>query len=202
MEKYMTEKKTSGPDFSALTEATPADWQHITGKLASFADRLPDRVLAHLQLLEGDGGGFPVDRLQHCLQTATLAYRDGRDEEFVVMALLHDIGDILSIYSHADMAAALLKPFVSNETHWIVQQHGLFQGYYFFHHIGLDRDAREVFRGHPCFAAAAEFVEKYDQRAFDARYDTAPLSFFEPMVRRVMAEPRNAFISRNTVNLS
>lgn len=197
----MTEQETSGTGFRALTEATAADWQCIMGELGSFADGLPDRVLTHLRLLEGDHGGFPVDRLQHCLQTATLAHRDGRDEEFVVMALLHDIGDLLSIYSHADMAAALLKPFVSDETHWIVQQHGLFQGYYFFHHIGLDRDARDVFRGHPSFAAAAEFAEKYDQRAFDIHYDTAPLSFFEPMVHRLMAEPRRATISRATVNL-
>lgn len=197
----MPENKTRNASFHAMTEATATDWQHIMDKMDNFAGGLAARVLLHLRLLEGDHGGFAIDRLQHCLQTATRAHRDGRNEEFVVMALLHDIGDMLCTFNHADLAAAILKPFVSEELHWIVQQHGLFQGYYFFHHIGLDRDAREVFRGHPSFAVTAEFAEKYDQPAFDVHYETAPLSFFEPMVHRLMAEPKHAMISRNSINM-
>ena len=108
-----------------------------------FASGLPERVIKHLQILEGDYGGFPVDRYTHSLQTATRALRDGRDEEYVVCALLHDIGDTLGSFNHPDIAAAILKPFVSEENHWMVQHHGIFQGHYFFHHIGLDRDLRE-----------------------------------------------------------
>ena len=197
----MAEPGSTGTNFRALTESAPADWRHIMGKLEGFAAGLSGRVLAHLQLLEGDNGGFPIDRLSHSLQTATRAYRDGRDEEYVVMALLHDMGDLLCLYNHADLAAAILKPFISEQNHWIVQQHGIFQGYFFFHHIGLERNAREAFRGHPWFETAAEFVEKYDQSAFDQNYDMAPLSFFEPMVHRVFAEPKNAVISRSTVDL-
>lgn len=197
----MAEPGLTGTNFRALTESAPADWRHIMGEMESFAGGLAGRVLAHLRVLEGDNGGFPIDRLSHCLQTATRAYRDGRDEEYVVMALLHDMGDLLCIYNHADLPAAVLKPFVSEQNHWIVQQHGIFQGYFFFHHIGIDRDAREAFRGHPWFEAAAEFVDKYDQAAFDRDYDTAPLSFFEPMVHRIFAEPKKAVICRSTVNL-
>ena len=127
--------------FRAMTEGTAEDWSIIAGEFMPFAQQLPDRVMAHLKLLEGDCGGFPIDRLEHSLQTATRAHRDGRDEEYVVMALLHDIGDTLGSYNHPDIAAAILKPFVSEENHWIVAQHGIFQGYYFFHHLGLDRCA-------------------------------------------------------------
>ena len=102
---------------------------------------------------------FPVDRLQHSLQTATRAHRGGEAEDYVVMALLHDIGDTLGAYNHPDIAAAILKPFVDERLHWIAQQHGIFQGYYFFHYIGLDRDMREAFRGHPHFEDTARFCE-------------------------------------------
>ncbi|HEU4877739.1 MAG TPA: HD domain-containing protein, partial [Sphingomicrobium sp.] len=153
---------------------------------------LADRVLTHLKLLDGDYGGFPIDRLQHSLQTATRAHRAGEDEPYVVMALLHDIGDTLGSYNHPDIAAAMLKPFVDARLHWMCEHHGIFQGYYFFHYLGLDRDMREALRGHPHFEDTAHFCEAYDQAAFDSSYDTAPLDFFEPMVRRLFARPVNS----------
>jgi predicted HD phosphohydrolase len=179
-------------NFTAMEDGTAEDWQAIASHFSPFAKALPDRVLAHLKLLDGDYGGFPIDRLQHSLQTATRAHRAGESEEYVVTALLHDIGDTLGSYNHPDIAAAILKPFVSEELHWITAQHGIFQGYYFFHHLGMDRDLREGFRGHPHFEATARFCERYDQSAFDPAYDSAPLAFFEPMVRRVMAAPKNS----------
>jgi len=194
----MQEPPQSRAVFAAMTEGTAADWAAIGAQFAPFATALPDRVLAHLRLLDGDFGGFPIDRLQHCLQTATRAHRDGRGEDYVVMALIHDIGDTLGSYNHPDIAAAILRPFLSDELHWIAQQHGVFQGYYYFHYIGLDRDLREAFRGHPHFEATALFCERYDQTAFDASYDTAPLEFFEPMVRRVMARPINGLFQSRT----
>jgi predicted HD phosphohydrolase len=154
------------------------------------------RVLDHLKLLDGDFGGFQVDRLTHCLQTATRAHRDGRAEDYVVMALIHDIGDTLGAYNHPDIAAAIIKPFVSEELHWIVQHHGIFQGHNFFHHIGLDRDMREQFRDHPHFDACEEFIDLYDCPAFDPDYDTAPLSFFEPMVMNLFAYPQNSIYKK------
>lgn len=178
--------------FREMKEGTREDWAIIGEHYMAFAKGLPDRVLDHLRLLEGDFGGFPVCRLEHSLQTATRAHRDGRPESYVVMALLHDIGDTLGTYNHPEVAAALIKPFVSEEEHWICQHHGAFQGYYYFHFLGMDRDVRENFRHHPHFDACAEFCEKYDQAAFDPDYDSEPLEFFEPMVRRVMAKPVNS----------
>ena len=178
--------------FLRMQDSTQADWQIIGGEFMQFASQLPARVIQHLQILQGDYGGFPVDRYTHSLQTATRALRDGRDEEYVVCALLHDIGDTLGSFNHPDIAAAILKPFVSDENHWMVQHHGIFQGHYFFHHIGLDRDLRDNFRAHPCYERTAEFCELYDNPAFDPKAETLPIEEFEPMLRRLMAQPRNS----------
>jgi len=186
--------------FTSMEEGTGEDWRIIAGEFLPFAVRTADRVLDHLRLLAGDYGGFPVDRLEHSLQTATRAYRDGRDEPYVTMALLHDIGDTLGAWNHPDIAAAILKPFVSEELHWICQHHGIFQGHYYFHFLGMDPDLRERFRGHEHFEACAEFCEKYDQAAFDPTYESLPLEFFEPIVRRVMSRPVNSMLSAARVD--
>ena len=184
--------------FTAMEHGTQEDWAIIGGHFGKFSKGLADRVLSHLKLLDGDYGGFPVDRLEHSLQTATRAHRDGRGEDYVVTALLHDIGDTLGSYNHPEIAAAILRPFVSEELHWIADKHGIFQGYYFFHHLGMDRDLREGLRGHPYFEATAEFCHQYDQSAFDPAYESAPLSFFEPMVQRVFARPINSIYAKAT----
>src|ERR1700740_1157951 len=129
--------------FHAMTEGTAEDWAAIASASAGFHRGRPARLLAHLQLLHGDCGGFAVDRLEHSLQTATRAHKDGRDEEYVICALIHDIGDILLPANHAELGATILKPFISEANHWMMAQHGIFQGYYFFHHLGLDREMRE-----------------------------------------------------------
>lgn len=192
----MTEQIRDRATFTAMTEGTQADWQAISRHFIPFAAAGGQRVLDHLKLLDGDYGGFPVDRLQHSLQTATRAHRDGRPDDYVVMALIHDIGDTLGAYNHPDIGAAIIRPFVSEELHWITAQHGIFQGYYFFHHLGMDRDLRENFRGHPHFEACAEFCGKYDQAAFDPAYESAPLAFFEPMVMALFEHPRQSLYAR------
>ena len=178
--------------FHAMTEGTKEDWDKIAVGAIELAAGLPDRVLAHLRLLGGDYGGFAVDRLEHSLQTATRAHRADRDDEYVFCALIHDIGDLLGPLNHADVAAAVVKPFVSDQNHWMVEKHAIFQGYYFFHHLGLDPDMREQFRGHEWFDYTAEFCHEYDQPAFDPGYDTLPLEHFEPLVRQVMSSPKRS----------
>lgn len=181
--------------FTSMIEGTADDWAKISGHFLPFAAAVADRVLEDLEKLGGDFGGFTIDRLHHSLQTATRAHRAGEDEEYVVCALLHDIGDLLGPYNHPDIAAAVLKPFVSEENHWMVAHHGIFQGYYFFHHIGGDRNMRDQFRDHPSFERTARFCELYDAPAFDPAYDTMPLEEFEPMVRRLMAAPKRTVYS-------
>ena len=178
--------------FTAMEESTAEDWAIIGKSFVAHGRGLADRVLDHLRLLDGDFGGFAVDRLTHSLQTATRAFRAGEDEEYVVCALLHDIGDTLGSFNHADIAGAILRPFVSEANQWMVEKYGIFQGYYFFHHIGLDRNAREEFRGHPWFERTALFCEKYDGPAFDPKLEAMPLEAFEPMLRRLFAAPKRS----------
>ncbi len=182
--------------FVDMRDSTEEDWKIIGDEFRTFSAKLPDRILAHLKLLDGDFGGYPVDRLTHSLQTATRAYRDGKDEEYVVCALLHDIGDTLGSFNHPDIAAAILKPFVSPENLEMVEKHGMFQAYYFFHHLGMERNLRDQFQGQPVFERTLEFCEKYDAPAFDPGYDTLPLAFFEPMVRRIMARAKTTIYTK------
>ena len=161
-------------EFTAMRDATQQDYQKIAQHSAEFFQGLPERVLSHLELLAGDTGGYAVDRLTHSLQSATRAQRDGRDDEYVVCALLHDIGDTLACTNHSELAATVLEPFVSEKNHWIVKHHGIFQGYYFFHHLGFDRNLRDRYRDHEWFRDCAAFCEKYDQNSFDPAYDTLP----------------------------
>src|SRR5258705_3780335 len=138
--------------FTRMQDATREDYKVIGRHSLEFFTGLPDRILRHLELLDSDTGGYAVTRLTHSLQTATRAERDGRDEEYVVCALLHDIGDTLGTFNHPDIAAAIVKPFVSEANHWMVAHHGIFQGYYFFHHLGMDRNMRDGFRAQPHYA--------------------------------------------------
>lgn len=178
--------------FSAMIDGTADDYAKVQNAFKKFSKSLPDRVMDHLKMLQGDFGGFAVDRFEHSLQTATRAHQDGRDEEYVVCALMHDIGDLLGTYNHAELGAAIMKPFVSEANHWMLDNHGIFQGYYFFHHIGLDRDMREQYRGHAHFEYTAQFCHLYDQAAFDPNFKSMSLEDFEPMVRRVMERPKQS----------
>ena len=175
--------------FTRLEDSTKDDWDMLLPFEMAFADGLGDRILTHLKLLDGDAGGYPVNRYTHSLQAATLALRDQRDAEYVVCALLHDIGDTLGSYNHQDIAVAMLRPFVSDENLWMVQHHAILQGYHFFHHIGLDRDLRDTLKADPNYDRTAEFVDLYDNPAFDPSRPTLPIEAFAPMVRAVFAKP-------------
>lgn len=180
--------------FTAMAEGTREEYAFLERLWADHKDaHLAGNVLGLLKAMAGPTLGYKIDRYRHSLQTATRALRDGADEETVVCALLHDIGDTIAPENHSAAAAAILRPYVGERNHWIVQHHGVFQGYYFFHHLGGDRDARERYRGHPHFEACADFCERWDQASFDPDYETMPLEAFEPMVRRLFAREPQGF---------
>jgi len=169
--------------FKRMDESTAEEWALIMAQHSGLVKTLPDQLINQLRLLDSDTGGFAVDRLTHSLQTAALAEADGRDDAYLICALLHDIGDVLGPLNHADIAAAILRPWVSDSYHWMVEKHGIFQGYYFWHYIGGDRDARDAFAGHEYYDLTEEFVRKYDMPAFDEDYPTPPLEHYEPLIR-------------------
>lgn len=186
-----TDQKIESPDkratFRSFEESTAEEWAIITPQLAITQSMVADRVISLMGDLEQEHGGFPVDRLEHSLQTATRAERDGRDDEYVLCSLLHDIGDTLSPYNHPSIAAGILQPFVSEANHFMVLNHGVFQGYYFWHFLGLDRNSRDQFADSPYYDHTEEFCAKYDQMAFDPDYRSNPLEHYEPLIREKLA---------------
>lgn len=171
---------------------TQADCDLVNAHFDAHAANYADQVLAWLQQLDGDSP-YQVSRLEHCLQTATRAENDGADDETIVCALLHDIGDILAPTNHSQAAAAVLAPYVSEKNLWIVQHHGLFQGYYYFHFMDEDRNARDKYRDHRWYQACADFCANWDQPSFDPDFESRPLTHFEPLVRALFARPPGAF---------
>lgn len=177
--------------YTAMAQGTQADCElvnaHYDAQVATFADQ----VLAWLRQLDGDSP-YQVSRLEHCLQTATRAENDGADDETIMCALLHDIGDVLAPANHSQAAAALLAPYVGEKNLWIVRHHGLFQGYYYFHFMGQDRDARDQYREHPYYQACVDFCANWDQPSFDPGFASRPLEYFEPRLRALFASQQRA----------
>lgn len=174
--------------FTRMADGTREDYEFLARHEHEFAAGLPDRLIASLGKLRNSFGGYQIDRLQHSLQSATRAYDNGEPEELVVAALLHDIGDDLAPFSHSELAAAIIRPYVSEKTWWIIKHHGIFQMYYYAHHTGGNRDARDQYTDHPWYQDTVDFCENYDQNCFDPDHDDKPLSFFEPMIRRVFGK--------------
>jgi predicted HD phosphohydrolase len=175
--------------FRRMEDGSREDYELLDKSEREYARHLPDHLLASLMKLDHSLEGYPVSRLGHSLQAATRAMRDGADDELLVAALIHDIGDELAPYNHTQIAAAIIRPYVRPEVTWIVEQHGLFQNYYYVHHFGGNRNAREQFRDHPWYQACKDFCANWDQNSFDPDYPTEPLSTFEPVLRRVFGRP-------------
>lgn len=175
--------------FTAMAEGTAEDYRLLAtyenAELAGF----PDRVLGWLRSMD-EHTGYQVTRLEHSLQAATRAHRAGEDEETVVCALVHDIGDVLAPGNHSEVVAALVRPYVSERNYWVLKHHGVFQGVYWFHHVGADPHARQRWADHPWYDDCVAFCADYDQNSFDPDYPSESLEFFEPMVRRVFAPGR------------
>ncbi len=181
----MADRSFDVVSFTAMAEGTAADYRLLERYEAEYVAELPDRVLDQLRLLSGSFGGYRVSRLTHSLQSATRARRDGAGADWVVAALVHDIGDLLAPENHSELAAAMLQPYVSEEVHWVVLHHGLFQRHYYAHHLGGDRDERDRFIGHRFYGRCVEFCHRWDQPSFDPDYPTDPLEAFEDDVRLV-----------------
>lgn len=177
-------------EFTRMQDGTREEYEFLDRMEEEYATGLVDRIIDHLRRLEHSISGYRISRLEHCLQGATRAVRAGESDEYVVAVLLHDIGDELATFSHSEMAAAILRPFVSERLYWIVKHHGVFQMYYYAHHCGGDRNARERYRDHAWYQDAIDFCHNYDQNCFDPDYDSESLEFFDPILRRVFARAR------------
>ena len=181
-------------NFTKMEDMTVEETQFLNRKYVDHAENnLSTQLMSLLHSMKGPKLGYQIDRYRHSLQSATRAFHNGEETEMVVAALLHDVADPIAPENHSVVAAEILKPYVSDRTFWIVRHHGLFQGYYYFHHINKDRNIRDNFKDHQFYQACVDFCSQWDQCSFDRDYDTLPLEHFEPMVRRVISEPWNHF---------
>ena len=179
--------------FTRMADGIAEEYAFLTPLSEKCRNGVSDRLLELLKAMKGDKLGYQVDRYTHSLQSATRAESDGADEETVVCALLHDLGDVIAPDNHSEVIASILRPYISEKNHWVLKHHGLFQGYYYFHHIGGDRNARERYKDHPFYQDCVDFCEKWDQTSFDPDYPTLPLEYFEPMVRKVLTAPKHTW---------
>ena len=174
-------------NFTQMKDGTKEEYEFLTEHEIEFTKGTADRLLKALVDLDEGLSGYKVTRLGHSVQAASRAWRDGADMDWIVSALLHDIGDIYAPFNHDEYAAAVLRPFVREQCSWCVQTHGDFQMVYYGHHVGGNKDKRDRFKGHIYFEDCAEFCERWDQSSFDPDYDDLPLDTFVPMVREVFA---------------
>ncbi|MFX1758585.1 HD domain-containing protein [Rhodococcus sp. Q1] len=180
--------------FTRMDESTKEDIDLIFTESKKFLnDRLVDTMIDLLDSLKGPTLGYQVDRYEHSLQTASRALREGARTDLVVAALLHDVGDAMAPANHAELAASIVRPYLDAESTWVVQHHGIFQGYHYWDRLGLDTNAREKFRGSPYFDTCAHFCAEWDQVSFDPAYPTLPIDHFVPMLREVFARPASGF---------
>ena len=173
--------------FTQMKDGDQEDYAFLTEHEIEYASHTADRLLAAMVELDKSLSGYKVTRLGHSLQAATRAWKAGADIDWVVSALLHDIGDIYAPYNHDEYAAAILRPFVREQCAWVVEKHGDFQLLYYAEHVGANPHKRELYRDSPYFDDCVEFCEKWDQSSFDPEYPTLPLEFFALMVREVFA---------------
>ncbi|MFZ8944793.1 MAG: HD domain-containing protein [Paracoccaceae bacterium] len=173
--------------FTQMKDGDKEDYAFLTEHEVEFTKGTADRLLSAMVDLDKGLSGYQVTRLGHSIQSATRALNDGADVDWIVSALLHDIGDIYAPYNHDEYAAAILRPFVREQCAWVVEKHGDFQMVYYGHHVGGNPNKRDAFKGHPYFDDCAEFCERWDQSSFDPNYNSKPLSFFTGMVQEVFS---------------
>jgi len=186
---YDGDEPTGVVDFIAMADGTAADYALLDRYERYHAGHLPDRLLATLDRLTGSLGGYRITRLEHSLQAATRARLAGADVNWVVAALLHDIGDELAPYNHSALAAAVIQPYVPEEVHWVVLHHGVFQSYYYAHHLGGDRNLRDRYMSDRWAPLCIEFCADWDQNSFDPDFPIHELASFEDDVREVFMRP-------------
>ena len=173
--------------FTQMKDGSKEDYLLLEKHEKKFIERTASRILKYMGGLTSTLEGYQVSRLEHSLQSATRALQDKAEDEMIVATLLHDIGDELAFHNHSELAAAVLKPYVSEKTHWIVEKHGLFQTYYFAGHLGDDKNAREKYKDHKYYQATIDFCENYDQSSFDPNYKSMSLEEFKPMVKNIFS---------------
>ena len=174
-------------NFTEMKNGTREEYLMLDEHEQNYINGTADRIIKFMSGLNSTLEGYKSTRLEHSLQTATRAYKDNASEEMIVAALLHDLGDELAPLNHSEYAASVLKPYVSEKTHWIIEKHGEFQMYYYAHHLGKNQNQRDKYKEHKYYQDAVDFCEKWDQASFDPNYENMTLEEFTPMVKKIFS---------------
>jgi len=180
-------------NFTEMKNGSKEDYLLLDKHEKEYIKGTADRIIKFMRGLNSSLEGYKITRLEHSLQTATRAFNDKASKEMIVAALLHDIGDELAPLNHSEYAATILKPYVSEKTHWIVEKHGEFQMYYYAHHLGANRNLRDKYKNHKYYNDTLEFCEKWDQTSFDPNFKSLKLQDFEPLIRKIFSRKPYTF---------
>ena len=174
-----------------MEDFTAEDWTTLSSQKRDFyAEHQAEHALNLLRIQENTKSfGYQVNNYRHCLQSATMALRDGCNEELVVCTLFHDVGFLTCPDNHGEMAASLLANYISGKNYWLLKHHQFFLDVHALNHPELNTDGLEAFREHPYFDYTTDWVWRYDQNSIQSQYDSAPLEFFVPMVKRLFSRP-------------
>lgn len=181
-------KSKSRVSFTAMKDGTREDFLIIKANDEQTDRELPDRLIRMLLEMDKDDGAYHISRLGHVLQCATRAERDGADDDWIIGALMHDVGDVLAPFTHGQVAYEILRPFVNEEVAWVVKHHGVFQMHYNKSLTDEQRKSREQFKDHPYYQSAIDFCENWDQNCFDPNYATEDLEHFVPLIQKVFTK--------------
>ena len=173
--------------FTEMKNGSKEDYLFLDKLEKEYVSKTADRIIEYLHSYEETLEGYQVSRFEHSLQAATRALKDNASDEMIVATLLHDIGDDLAPLNHAEYAAAVLRPYVSEKTYWLLLKHGEFQMYYYAHHLGADRNKRDKYKGHKYYDDCVKFCEQWDQSSFDPNYKSLPLKEFEPLIKKIFS---------------
>ena len=175
-------------NFTEMKDGSKEDYLLLDKHEKKYIEGTADRLIKFMSGLSNTLEGYQVTRLEHSLQTATRALNDKADEEMIVAALFHDIGDELAPLNHSEYAGTVLKPYINEKTHWIIEKHGEFQMYYYAHHLDGNRNQRDKYKGHKYYKDTVNFCENWDQKSFDPNFRSISLKEFEPFVKKIFSK--------------
>ena len=180
-------------NFKRMDEGTPEEYQFLHKREVEFTKNVSERIILALKNLDNSLPGYRISRLEHSLQSATRAEKDGADKELIIGALIHDLGDELAPANHSQLAATIIRPYVREEVTWIISMHGLFQMFYFGpedyqgEEIGINKSLRENYKHHKWFDSCDRFCRDWDQMSFDPNYPSKTLEYFEPLINEIFS---------------
>jgi predicted HD phosphohydrolase len=175
--------------FTSMDRSNFFQWLTIANSSSKLhAINAPKAVINLLKQCQRYSFGMPVNVLQHCLQTATRAARANASDEWVLAALLHDVGIAISYPGHAQISAAIIRSFVSEAVYKTVFHHHEFELAHYGHRIGESTTMRDLYVNENWYAAASIFVDEFVQVSYDPNYDSYPLKEFKPLIKDTFKE--------------